>query len=1227
MSMKRFLSLWTLLLCFIGGAFAEEVTVQAATETELGAFITDAVNANPGKDIIVKLDAGGHYTFTTNCPQLPVANAFTITSDASKPATITWANKPIRGGYALTIENVILDCSEATGHIISMNAPDADTWGEGTFFSSKNQTYWKLGQYKFENVQILGLVKSILIDANNSNRFIFTDVVFNNGIIQLRDGSASKNVAFNLSYGMLEKFTLSNSTIYSKGSTTAYANFTQFGGNRPWEFTELYPEDATVTVTFENNTFYNVSKSKYLINSNNYKNQDNGKFVFKKNILANTAEGRPIYNYITKAATRDNQITTEDNTYINYDAEGVASYVDNSTTNLGKDDGIKSDPKFKDAANGDFALDLNSDQAKKKTGDPRWGTYAVLWSSETPVAVTWGQIAAVLNGEQTGDIQAGDVLHLSISNVTEGANQWNWKAQARIDDNSWADYGIGQSLTEGQTEVTFVISGLLAKLMHERGMQIHGTGFSTNKLVLEKGVYSGSENSLWVGKQALTWTQVNVGGALFQAAGAEVGKAIEIYFERGEATPNVQLRTSWADDGQFYGSLYNGPSPLRIPLTEELAEKLKKNQLIINADAITVTSIEVNPYTDIATAAKKAKNEEFVFNAEAIVVANVKKGNSAYVYIMDNSGYGLIYDKDGSKTAALEVGKTIKPDWKGQVSIYNGLFEIVPQEELAMTDAAPVAEEDLYTKATSLKVFNNKDNVNRVYKIENVTLSEINKSNFTVKRGTITAAGYNQFSKNIEESLVCDVLASVGFFVDKEGKETVQFQPIEITVKPSTLNIKVSVSAGGDINAAIAKARSGKNMNPKTLTINLAKGNYTITSPIIAYGDVTINGKGANIDASGLTGPMIQMSKYPSVAGTAVGSVTAYQVGNVELNEINVDNLSQNLFDCNKTDYLFENVTLNKSIIAIKGASNKTIFNFNGGGNTKNLTVSGSTLYADDATTWQNGGFYSSQSGSSVDQLGGTEQKTTIENSTLYNICKGKTTSTRRKDSQKWMTYEVKNCIIVNSGKSGQFLAGLNKGQKGDNSNWIVDNSSFTYDGQDVAATEATKIKDDVMTNTVYGAPMFRKLWASDGTMTGDFTLGVCRQATKQIGDPRWYQIPQITGLQNALQKAAALLDGAQADWQSAPAADEAIEKLAGAYNENAPYLNSYYQEEIDEATLRVEAAIAEFEKVYGSDVTAIKCVDALKADGTWYTINGQRISTPTEKGIYIHNGKKVVVK
>ena len=276
-----------------------------------------------------------------------------------------------------------------------------------------------------------------------------------------------------------------------------------------------------------------------------------------------------------------------------------------------------------------------------------------------------------------------------------------------------------------------------------------------------------------------------------------------------------------------------------------------------------------------------------------------------------------------------------------------------------------------------------------------------------------------------------------------------------------------------------------------------------------------------------------------------------------------------------------------------------------------------------------NGGFFSTQSSKSVQQLeANATETTTIENSTIYNIAKGKTTSTLVKNSQNWMTYVVKNSIIVNSGKKGQFLAGLNAGQKGANSTWIVDNSSFTFDatasskGTDVAATEATKIKDDVMTNTVYGEPFFRK-----DITAGIFTLGVCPQIGKKVGDPRWYNIPMITNLQNALARAAELLDGAQEDWASAPAINEAVENLAAAYNDNKEYLESNYQEAIDEATARVEAAIAEFNKSMG-DVTAIERVNAAKIDNAaWYTINGQRVDRPTQKGLYIHNGHKVVIK
>lgn len=46
-------------------------------------------------------------------------------------------------------------------------------------------------------------------------------------------------------------------------------------------------------------------------------------------------------------------------------------------------------------------------------------------------------------------------------------------------------------------------------------------------------------------------------------------------------------------------------------------------------------------------------------------------------------------------------------------------------------------------------------------------------------------------------------------------------------------------------------------------------------------------------------------------------------------------------------------------------------------------------------------------------------------------------------------------------------------------------------------------------------------------------------------------------------------------------------------------------------------------------DATGIKSLRLLDADGTerWYDLNGRRISQPTKKGVYIHNGNKEIVK
>lgn len=56
---------------------------------------------------------------------------------------------------------------------------------------------------------------------------------------------------------------------------------------------------------------------------------------------------------------------------------------------------------------------------------------------------------------------------------------------------------------------------------------------------------------------------------------------------------------------------------------------------------------------------------------------------------------------------------------------------------------------------------------------------------------------------------------------------------------------------------------------------------------------------------------------------------------------------------------------------------------------------------------------------------------------------------------------------------------------------------------------------------------------------------------------------------------------------------------------------------------------IVDVEKIIldGNEATGISRVAVEDGNDTWYNLSGQRISTPTKKGLYIKNGKKVVVK
>lgn len=252
------------------------------------------------------------------------------------------------------------------------------------------------------------------------------------------------------------------------------------------------------------------------------------------------------------------------------------------------------------------------------------------------------------------------------------------------------------------------------------------------------------------------------------------------------------------------------------------------------------------------------------------------------------------------------------------------------------------------------------------------------------------------------------------------------------------------------------------------VTINEA---LELTEPLIIVGDekkpakfiakagfVTTNAisfKNVKIDASEVTTPFIKMNTLPTEGLNEAG---AFEVEEITFDGVTVDGLKNQLFYANKQKYLIKNLNIVNSTINIVGASKKTVLDFNGGGFPMNVNIQNSTIAADEATEWQNGGLFSTQSGAKNTDVSTAEDFKhvfTIENSKLTNIAKSKTLCSLRQNNQAWQYYVVKDNTIANCGKSGQFLKGLVAGQNvNKKENWTASGNTITFDGVNVGADE-----------------------------------------------------------------------------------------------------------------------------------------------------------------------------
>ena len=301
--------------------------------------------------------------------------------------------------------------------------------------------------------------------------------------------------------------------------------------------------------------------------------------------------------------------------------------------------------------------------------------------------------------------------------------------------------------------------------------------------------------------------------------------------------------------------------------------------------------------------------------------------------------------------------------------------------------------------------------------------------------------------------------------------------------------------------------------NPAYIKLRLASmGQYVISQPLTVSSAITIEGDAeaiATIDATQLgKNPFVRIdNNYTSGMLNEKGFCT--NIYNVTFKNFQLKGLKGQVFYANKQKYLIPYFTVDNCIFRMEGASNKTFFDFNGGGFVENLTVTNSTLSGDDATQWQNGNLFSTQSGSTFADAGAQKFTQTLTNNTFYNVAKGKTLSTLRENSKAWMSFTIKDNVIVNSGKNGEFVKGLNSGQNNGTPSWLIRNNSFTFEGADVSASEVSKASPIVVVANVTGQIVFAN--GNEGVAVGDFSLDACPQKEAKIGDPRWLNASKLS--------------------------------------------------------------------------------------------------------------------
>ena len=273
-----------------------------------------------------------------------------------------------------------------------------------------------------------------------------------------------------------------------------------------------------------------------------------------------------------------------------------------------------------------------------------------------------------------------------------------------------------------------------------------------------EGMTYGGNDGIWIAPTASTT-------ATFTASVAQVRcTEIRVYVD-GElptdfvAAPTLPASQDFEDsmtvtitnndaDATLYYSYDNEnwtayTEPLVLTATTTVYAKAVKGD---NESAVvSATYTKVEPQPDITTLAQVnvlGNNKEFEFKGDAVVT----KQRGAYLWLRDESGYGLIYGNiNGASDVTFAPGTVLSQGWTAKTKIFNGLMEYVDAANVSasnVTNAQLAAIQTITELDTTM--------VNAYVQVKNVKSFTASGKNVTATMmdGT-TMVMYNQFNESI----------------------------------------------------------------------------------------------------------------------------------------------------------------------------------------------------------------------------------------------------------------------------------------------------------------------------------------------------------------------------------------------------------------------------------------------------------------------------------------------